>query len=388
MKDHKYAAFGMISLNAVQVAAQPVTDESHRLYGTPESVQIKHEQPVKNVRLSLKSDMLPDDVMRDVEEINLFWQRMVAAGGDVDKYAAMYSHSGFSLQLKQRIQQSYEHRFLMALADPKLTMYARKGDYESLVRELRLRGVFESDATSSLAHRLSELIRTDPKIRQQLEQAIADIPNLHKLAGLQPGADLQQVPDNLVELLNNTHLGDAEPHSVGIAAVAIAFVAVVAATWVAVDVNIIAIANAAVYLSVYGEVAVCGWGADCGPPDPPEPPEPPPGGDECVGCQDCTDQCRIVGGFSAPKPVILLSKSMEKNHCVMSAFSIKAKSSALQRRNRIELEKQQAVALFSALRNNGIIQLSDSDAAAMSEKLAVMIEAKYNQGKTNDNLSH
>ena len=385
MKDHKYAAFGLIGLNALQVAA---ADEGRRLYGTPDSIQTHHVQPAKGIRLPLNSELLPAEVSRDIEEINLFWHRMVAAGGDVDKYAAMYSHSGFSTQLKERIQQSYEHRFLMALADPKLTMYARKGDYESLVHELRLRGVFASDATSALASKLSDIIRTDPKVRLQLERAIADIPNLQKLAGLQPGADLQQLPGDLVALLNSSQLSDhAEPHSVGIAAVAIAFVAVVAATWVAVDVNILAIANAAVYLSVYGEVAVCGWGADCGQPDPPEPPQPPPGGDECVGCQDCTDQCRIVGGFSAPKPVILLSKSMEKNHCVMSAFSLKVKSTELQRRNRIELEKQQAVALFSALRTNGIIRLNEDDATAMAEKLSLMIEHKYQRGTSNAQLS-
>jgi hypothetical protein len=383
MKHKKYAAFGMISLNAIQVTAQPVSDESNRLYGTPDSVQTKHEQTLQNMRLSLKSDMLPDDVMRDVEEVTLFWQRMVTAGGDVDKYAAMYSHSGFSSELKQRIQQSYEHRFLMALADPKLTMYARKGDYESLVHELQLRGVFESDAHSNLVHRLSEIIRTDPKIRQRMEQAIADIPNLHKLTGLQPDADLQEIPNNLVELLNNTHLGDARPESLFFAVVAVAFAALAVATYVTVEINVIAQLNLAVHISVYGEIAVCGWTADCGPPKP----EPPPGGDECVGCQDCTDQCKIVGGLSAPKPVIMLSRSMEKNHCVMSAFSVKAKSSALQRRNRIELEKQQAIALFSALRNNGIVKLAEPDAAAVSETLALLIERKYNQGKTNDNLS-
>lgn len=382
MKDNKYAAFGLIGLNALQVAA---ADDAQRLYGTPDSIQTHHVQPAKGIQLRLNSALLPAEVSRDIEEINLFWHQMVAAGGDIDKYAAMYSHSGFSSQLKDRIQQSYEHRFLMALADPKLTMYARKGDYESLVHELRLRGVFAADATSALASKLSDIIRTDPKVRQQLERAIADIPNLQKLASLQPGADLQQLPSDLVELLNSAQLHDhAEPQSVGIAAVAIAFVAVVAATWVAVDVNILAIANAAVYLSVYGEVAVCGWGADCGQPDPPQPP---PGGDQCVGCQDCTDQCNIVGGLTAPQPVILLSKSMEKNHCVMSAFSLKIKSTSLQRRNRIELEKQQAVALFSALRSNGIIQLNEADATAMAAKLGLMIERKYQRGTSDAQLS-
>ena len=325
----KYAKYGVIGIvgvtHTVNASVEPEKVNT-RLFGKPGSIEEGFEEKNNILRLSMKKSELPTDIWKDIENLSAMWQVINAKDVKID-YLKQYRNTNLTSNSKSAIEQTFEHKVLLAMADDSIQNLVRLNDYEGIILELDKRGLIYHDDESSLTNKLQAALSQDEELKRSVSNALGRVHH-------------SQDESDIVYLNRVIEPIGVSPQSGVAAAAVLVVVALGVATYVAAAVNVAAALNLAIQLSIALNVAVTvGGSGGVG------------GGGNCNGCHN----------QSSSMSVGLMDSKMTHNYTIMNDLANIGFNGYLHSRSAIEFKKKEARAVLSAALNLGLIKIPDSE---------------------------
>ncbi|MYM60559.1 hypothetical protein GTG28_15105 [Vibrio sp. OCN044] len=171
----KFKQYGVIG--AALIASSPQafdevnhTDNQDREFGKPRSIQ---DSPQKNIdsklKLKLSQTNLPKEVWDDLGKLENMWKEV----NDASSYMSKFNNSEISIDIKKRINTTYEHQLMAALSDPELKYMAKNGDYYSLLSALTNRGITNGNASSQMSTKIRDILIKNNDVRERTASMFA-----------------------------------------------------------------------------------------------------------------------------------------------------------------------------------------------------------------------
>lgn len=333
----KYAKYGVIGIvgvaHTVNASVEPEKVNT-RLFGKPGSIEEGFEEKNNILRLSMKKSKLPTEIWKDIEKLSGMWQ-MINAKDVKNDYLKHYKNTNLTSNSKSAIEQTFEHRVLLAMADDSIQNLVRLNDYEGIIIELDKRGLIYHDDESSLTNKLQAALSQDEELKRSVSNALGRVHHSHD-------------ESDIVYLNRVIEPIGVSPQSGVAAAAVLVVVALGVATYVAAAVNVAAALNLAIQLSIAINVAVTVGGSGGGG-----------GGGQCNGCHN----------QSSSMSVGLMDSKMTHNYTIMNDLANIGFNGYLHSRSAIEFKKKEARAVLSAALNLGLIKIPDSEIKSVFEAI-------------------
>ncbi len=319
MDRRKFLKNSIIASTTISVGG--VAAEGNRLFGTPNSITPMENilERKHNLRLSMSRNDIPPKMWKKFEHLSEYWNEIASNPEEYTKIREMAINEYPELDdiLKNGDLNTREHKELLKMSDPLLLDYVKKGDYESLISEMNLRGLLE--VGNDLSVEFIKAVKEDSELFEEIKS---------KSSGLFLFNDVND--SNFMNEISYFKEKITRTSSLNVQNNAVAVVGVAIATYVAVAVNVAVVLNLAVQISVAVNMAVTVGGG---------------GGGSCDNCH---------GNL----PV---SQNMMKDIQSISLMAEKMNNTKILDKVIIRLHCKEAAMCLSAAEKIGIIRILDTD---------------------------